>query len=860
MRKIIYALLFLFVASAAYAGPRGLAKAKQIALQLQNGGRALAPSRAVSNTTIQLSYVSQRTSIEDAYYYVFNRPQDKGFVIVSGDDAMPEILAYSDEGRFKWDELPENCKAYLKAYEKETENSANIHRLPNVQKRIKLKSTVQFDDAVNPLIDPIAWSQSTPFNDKCPKDPTTGSISMAGCVAIAMSQVMAYHKWPTQSKDTLISYTTDTKNIKVSSTFNHAYDWENILPVYELIGGHASRIQKKAVALLLADVGVTLHMDYTSKWAAANSSRIPTALHKVFLYDESARMVYRKDYTWNEWMSLIKTELSAQRPIVFRGSSKGGGHAFVCDGYDENGLIHINWGWRGSSNGYFYPTNLKPQQQGIGAGSPEGFNIGQAMIVGIQKPIEGNEDILNRLAFSKYVYSSTQVNKGETMSIDVEDVHSIAYDAFSGIIDLSLYDAQTGEFVKKLAEKNVAMVGSYEYSYTLAFSTASITTGQYRLKARYKKDENSPYHYLTAKYGFAPSLLLNVTENEVILTQPEDEVPSFAVENLQIENLSNDELMQGANYTATFDLTNTSKVDVVSNLAMGLTHRNSGKQTFLDYVPLDLPAGVKRKFTLPFRVFTTLALGDYGLGLYFYTGSQFTNIVFVSKARMNLIQEQDVALVELKEQIPFMESFESEQPKWRLQDSAYKLTSGKSIGIAAVDGENYLMSKGSSSARNAWAYSPKVHLTEGQKIAVSTFVWASGTGFNEEFTVTVGTAQNSQEQSAVLIDKSGDQSESFTTFTEVKGEYTVPATGDYYFAIHICTSKPNGYYLLFDKFQVKEQTPEGVEAIDAVKKVAYVSYFTLTGTTVQQPLQKGCYIKCIHYVDGSVKTEKMVVR
>lgn len=47
---------------------------------------------------------------------------------------------------------------------------------------------------------------------------------------------------------------------------------------------------------------------------------------------------------------------------MYSGASSGGGHAFVCDGADGNGLYHINWGWNGYQDGYFDITILNPER------------------------------------------------------------------------------------------------------------------------------------------------------------------------------------------------------------------------------------------------------------------------------------------------------------------------------------------------------------------------------------------------------------------------------------------------------------------------------------------------------------------
>ena len=55
----------------------------------------------------------------DAAYYVFNTQQDKGFVIVSGDDRTEAVLGYSDRGHFDANDIPANMQWWLSQYEEE---------------------------------------------------------------------------------------------------------------------------------------------------------------------------------------------------------------------------------------------------------------------------------------------------------------------------------------------------------------------------------------------------------------------------------------------------------------------------------------------------------------------------------------------------------------------------------------------------------------------------------------------------------------------------------------------------------------------------------------------------------------------
>ena len=107
--------------------------------------------------------------------------------------------------------------------------------------------------------------------------------------------------------------------------------------------------------------------------------------------------------------------------------------------------------------------------------------------------------------------------------------------------------------------------------------------------------------------------------------------------------------------------------------------------------------------------------------------------------------------------------------------------------------------------RNAWIFSPAISLTAGKTYYVSTYVKAPGNNnVNDEFKITVGSAQTATSQTNVIIDKSGSNSSAFDTWTKLSGTFTAPSDGDYYFAYNVCSSSSGLGSLEFDGFVVNE--------------------------------------------------------
>ena len=316
----------------------------------------------------------------DAAFYVFNAALGKGYVIVSGDDRTEPILGYSTNGTFDESNMPSNMKAWLDTYREQIEmlDNASEEQICSVRK-------VSIHNAVAPLIK-TKWDQWTPYNNLCPMG-KTGKCP-TGCIATAMAQVMNYHQWPQDSTTVIPAYTTETDSMKMSELPKTKFNWTK-MPVQK---GDTTEENNNEVAKLMRYCGQAVEMNYTSNSGLSYSQYVAPALIRYFGYDKNARCLERGYYTISEWDSLLYNELKDARPVVYGGSSKGGGHSFVCDGYDGSGYYHINWGWGGSYDGYFKIAILNPAGSGTGGSTTtDGYTMGQDMVIGIQKPTHDPE-------------------------------------------------------------------------------------------------------------------------------------------------------------------------------------------------------------------------------------------------------------------------------------------------------------------------------------------------------------------------------------------------------------------------------------------------------------------------------------
>ena len=312
-----------------------------------------------------------------AAYYVFNVGQDKGYVMISGSDLAPQVLAYATSGSFDQERMPDNMRTWIQGY------ADQIAYLEKTGGKYQIPRKVVEHPAISPLLT-SKWNQNAPYYNLCPKN-ASGAQTVTGCVATALAQILNYYKFPAQTVRPIPSYTTNTLGIRIDEAPVTTIDWANMLDNYT---GSETEAQQYAVAMLMKLCGQALLMDYniaSQKGSSAYSSENVNALRNYFGYDPSVRCELRKTYTTDEWDELVYTELANGRPVLYSGQSTSGGHAFVVDGYSNNGLYHINWGWGGDSDQYFLLSVLNPNNNAaIGSNSSDdGYSIDQEVVVGI---------------------------------------------------------------------------------------------------------------------------------------------------------------------------------------------------------------------------------------------------------------------------------------------------------------------------------------------------------------------------------------------------------------------------------------------------------------------------------------------
>ncbi len=342
MRKISLALFVLL------AGLTTLQAKPVDALRAQRLGQSYMEQKlAKSNITLDLAYTS-RADNGTPTAYVFNF--HNGFVVVSADDSYHPILGYSERGRFDYEQAPDGLRFMLDALSHEiaqciAECIATTSDIACQWKNLEACGMLGNQKNI-PLVGPLVqtkWDQGSPYNLYAPNGYPTG------CVATAMAQLMKYWEWPVQGTG---EHSYQWGGQTLTANFGETtYDWANMLYNYNL--GSVTPENREAVAVLMSHCGIAVDMMYASDGSGAYSPDVPMAINNYFSYSDQATYIAKTGYTYNEWIALLKSNLDQHIPLYYSGHGESGGHAFICHGYDNDGLFYFNWGWGGSNDSWF---------------------------------------------------------------------------------------------------------------------------------------------------------------------------------------------------------------------------------------------------------------------------------------------------------------------------------------------------------------------------------------------------------------------------------------------------------------------------------------------------------------------------
>ncbi|WP_455584684.1 C10 family peptidase [Bacteroides sp.] len=490
-----------------------------------------------STVPMNLVYVGGDFARPD--FYIYNVGENNGFVVVAGDERMHTILAYSTEGCFDLTTAPDGFMDLLQSYSKQTGEIRSGATVNTNQLLVRKAATTETltDNVGTALLDEVSmevtkqdgtkvtlkgikYDQLAPYNALCPI--INGARVYTGCGATAMVQVMRYFRYP--SSGTGSHRNTSVANLPLVDFSKAVYQWDLMLPNYsnnQSKDNYGSVENRDAVALAMYHAGVATDMIYTSNGSGTGAWAVANALKTYFRYNPGIEIARKVIYTDDEWFALMKNELDNGRPVPYSGSGEMGGHFFVCDGYDNSGRLHYNYGWSGTYNAWAYPV-VAPTEGGLLCKFPYGNDA----VIGVNPT---QIEVRPQLAQLSTLNVSNLTSKVNTVFNVSFRVSNYGRNTYKNKVKLALCKAGTDEIVTILktsegedCDMNIVVptnnyelgpdVIRYQEVVFTGVKIPTITNGTYDLKC-FASSGNS-YHPLLARNDYVQKVIKVTKKND----------------------------------------------------------------------------------------------------------------------------------------------------------------------------------------------------------------------------------------------------------------------------------------------------------------------------------------------------------
>lgn len=473
--------------------------------------------------TLTHCFTAKQKSGQPAFY-VFNRGEEDGFILISAEDRTRTVLGYSDEGH--WDEtnMSPATRAWMDIY---CQSISRVASDPNYSSEAPISRTPQKQKQQYTPIAPLCqtqWGQGNPYYLKCPT--YNGERCVTGCVATAAAQIMKVHSYPTRGTGTYSykwkSDTGDSITLSVNPG-NTTYNWSQMLNTYT---ASATNTQKDAVATLMYHCGVVCEMSYTPTGSSASNNYMLAGMVNHFGYDRGVQVLIKDCIHDSAFVAGIASELAQGRPVMFSARTvRDEGHAFVGDGIDANGLIHINWGWNGTCDGYFQVSAMDPDNQGTGGSvSNEAYTEEVYAYTHIRPNANGSYHYT--VMCDKVSPYMTSVDRWMGwVALEAEVYKNLSLVTLYGTSALKVYDAN-GDFLTYCDFEygyNDLPPGYYYYSQYVLGDVSNLPVGDYYISPAVKVD--GEYVPVLVK-GYADYRCpMRITQDSIFLTEPTPETP-----------------------------------------------------------------------------------------------------------------------------------------------------------------------------------------------------------------------------------------------------------------------------------------------------------------------------------------------
>ena len=461
MKRLLLIVSLLIFSISLVAAPIGEKRAREIATNF-----FATATRSGATPSLDLAWVgndmeqnllnsgtrsAQAGASDDALLYIYNRTDAVGFVIVAGDDnAKRGIVAFSFDNSFDTENMAEGAKAMLQAWCEDISEARN-------SKSVTTRATIIIDRGeVVREYETAKWGQGTPYNNECPI--INGKRAKSGCVATAAAIVCYHHRWPEKAVGETQEYTVSKNNTVVPArVLGRTYDYDNMLMKYNNV--NYTKEQADAVSAIIVDIGNSINIQYGDDSTGGNILRLARELAMKFGYSKEMFYIRRMSYENDDkWYEALRKNLDTCGPTYYRGTSASGtGHAFLLDGYTDTNYFHINYGWNGSSNGYYFLPNI-------------GYFKEQRSIFNMYPDRDGTTQYLSSITTgSGFTSTATKYEVGKSFTCSLK-IGNIGIAGFSGQYGVA-HCNKDGAIKSVLATRQVSgTLGSGNMGSTKSFS------------------------------------------------------------------------------------------------------------------------------------------------------------------------------------------------------------------------------------------------------------------------------------------------------------------------------------------------------------------------------------------------------
>lgn len=485
MKRILLSLLLLLPALS-WADNVPVDRARSVAEAFLASG----PTTRGGAPTLELVWDGETAATRAAgaapAFWVFNRTDRPGFVVIAGDDCARPVLGWSETFPFATEGMPDNVKGWFAALKGQIDRARESGRPASDATRRAWASAAAADYGTPQLGRTTAlWDQTVPYNNKAPEVSGT-STRVTGCVMTAMGIIMKHHSWP----DSSVTATTPAYSYQLSGrtvtipayNVGHDYDWNKMPEVYIRYtsvddywrGGTPLYSAEEAdeVATLMRECGMIAQASYWDGETGAYAAVALLGMQNYMKYDRSAVVQYRAWYDDATWDEMMQAELRDNGPVFYGGSTEGNaGHQFVLYDYTDTGYFGLNWGWGGLANGWYLLSALDPDYYGTGGGSGDPFTKNQSAAIGLRPDKTGTSEPAEALLYIDgygeapgFTASTDTFEQGKSFSCSLLWIYNALATDYHGSLRISLCDHEGNvvqEQVNTTSMDNITIEGDY---------------------------------------------------------------------------------------------------------------------------------------------------------------------------------------------------------------------------------------------------------------------------------------------------------------------------------------------------------------------------------------------------------------